>query len=292
MTRSMTGYGTGITTDSGLSVTVEIRGVNNRFLDVNLRLPRALYSHDPEIRDLVHKRIQRGRISLYVNEEFINDQVPDIRLDRSKTVAYARELKRLIEDLELNEELRLEHLLAIDDLFISADDESYRERLWQLFKGALEQALDQFISTSTREGETLRKDILKRTEAINEQLEIIKTAADEQVVNYYERLIARLEEMLDDNRLDRNRLETEIALTADRLDISEEIVRLNSHLKMFSETLGREKPVGKTLNFTLQEMGRETNTIASKSPVMDISQAAIKIKELLEQIREQVQNIE
>ncbi|NQT33660.1 YicC family protein [bacterium] len=292
MTRSMTGFGTGIATDSGLSITVEIRGVNNRFLDVNLRLPRALYSHDPEIRDLVHKRIQRGRISLYVNEEFTDDQVPDIRLDKSRAVGYARELKLLIEDLGLKEELRLEHLLTIDDLVISADNESYHERVWQLFKEALDQALDQFISASVREGETLRKDILERTEAIGEQLEIIGTAADKQVVNYHEKLTIRLSEMLDDNRLDRNRLETEIALAADRLDISEEIVRLNSHLKMFSETLGRKKPVGKTLNFTLQEMSRETNTIASKSPVMDISQAAIKIKELLEQIREQVQNIE
>lgn len=292
MTRSMTGFGTGIATDSGLSITVEIRGVNNRFLDINLRLPRALYSRDPEIRDLVHKRIQRGRMSLYVNEEFTDDQVPDVRLDRSRAIGYARELKRLIEDLGLNEELRLEHLLTIDDLVISADNESYRERLWQLFKAAFDQALDQFISASTREGEILRKDILERIEAIGEQLEIIGTAADEQVVNYHEKLTARLSEMLDDNRLDRNRLETEIALTADRLDISEEIVRLNSHRKMFSETLDMKEPVGKTLNFTLQEMGRETNTIASKSPAMDISQAAIKIKELLEQIREQVQNIE
>lgn len=288
----MTGYGTGIASNSGLSVTVEIRGVNNRFLDVNLRLPRALYSRDPEIRDLIHKHIQRGRISLHVNEEFIDGRVPDIRLDKPKAVAYARELKRLSDELGLIGELRLEHLLAIDDLFISADDESYRERLWELFKDALEQALDQFISASTREGETLRKDILQRCEVIGEQIEIIGAAADEQVVNYHKKLTGRLEEMLDDNRLDRNRLETEIALSADRLDISEEIVRLNSHLKMFGETFGRKKPVGKTLNFTLQELGREINTIASKSSVMEISQAAIKVKELLEQIREQVQNIE
>ncbi len=292
MPRSMTGYGHGSVADEGISITVELRSVNNRFLDVNLRLPHALYHRDPEIRELIRKRIERGRITLVAGVEYIDEQAPNIRIDRPKLLTYAKQLEELRQELNIKGELRLEHLLTAEDIFVPSDDESYRERLWKLCRSALREALDGLIEAGRTEAEVLCSDIRKRIDSISEQLELIKAQSDTQVEEYHRRLMARLEEIISDDRIDRNRIETEIALAADRLDISEEIVRLDSHLQMFSDKVNKDGPIGKTLGFILQEMGREANTIASKCWALEISQAAIRIKELMEQVREQVQNIE
>ncbi|HHE47190.1 MAG TPA: YicC family protein, partial [Bacteroidetes bacterium] len=289
---SMTGYGFGRAADEGLDVTVELRSVNNRFLDINLRLPRALYPHDPEIRESVRKRIERGRVTLVANVEYIDDQAPDIHLNRPKLMAFARQLEQLRRELKLEGGIRLEHLLTVEDVFVASDDETYRSRLWKLCRSALEEALNEIIDASTVEAEALCRDIVERIVGVEEQLGKIRVAAATQVEEYQQRLQTRLEEILSDERIDRNRIETEVALAADRLDISEEIVRLDSHLRMFSAKVNNDGPIGKTLGFILQEMSREANTIASKCWALEISQAAIRIKELLEQVREQVQNIE
>ena len=157
---------------------------------------------------------------------------------------------------------------------------------------ATEQALQALVDVSSREGENLVADLLARITAFHEELDAIREQVSEQVSQYRTRFLQRLEELLNDTRLDQARLETEISLAADRLDISEEITRLASHIDLFESTIKRNDPVGKTLGFVLQEMGREVNTIASKSWMIEISQAAIRMKEILEQIREQVQNIE
>ncbi|MDP8239094.1 MAG: YicC/YloC family endoribonuclease [Candidatus Hatepunaea meridiana] len=292
MPRSMTGYGTGQAFEEGLGVTVELRSVNNRFLDINIRMPYILNPQETEIRNIIRQSMPRGRVSMFVKEESKDDKIPDIRIDLPKAIGYARELEQLRKELNLGGELKLEQILTIDNLFLSNDEAPYRERFWKLCKIALEKAIEEVIAAGKCEAETICNDLIRRITAIHEQLEIVKNAAKKQVVTYSERLTARLSEILEDNRIDHTRLETEIALAADRLDISEEIVRLESHLGMFSDTIRKDEPIGKTLGFILQEMGREANTIASKSWTLNISQAAIKIKETIEQIREQVQNIE
>ncbi len=292
MARSMTGYGVGTASSNGRSVTVELRSVNNRFLDLNLRLPRTLNQHDPDVRELIRKRLVRGRISILINDEWNEDRAPDIRLDRARALGYARELEELRRELNLEGQLQLEHLLTADDLFTTGADDADRETLWGLCREALDRALDQMIAAGKSEAEALCSDIRERTDGIRGQLDLIKRVAENMVVDYHQRLRSRLGEILEDSRIDQARLETEIALAADRYDISEEIVRLDSHLQMFSSAIDKDGPIGKTLGFILQEMGREANTIASKSWALGVSQAAIKIKEYLEQIREQVQNLE
>jgi len=292
MARSMTGYGIGRISENGINLTVELRSVNNRFLDLNIRLPRTLYQHEPDIRDICRKKIERGRMSISVVVEYTDDQTPDMHLDHARIKAFAKQLDEMRGELGIEEEIRLDHLLRIEDLFVPCEDKQFNEQLWKLSKEALIKAIDNLIESGTREAEILCKDISARLSHIDSLLNQIKVDAVQQVDEYHKRLLSRLEEIIEDNRIDRNRIETEIALAADKLDISEEIVRLDSHLKMFHTTLEQNGSIGKKLGFILQEMTREANTIASKSWALEISQAAIKIKELLEQIREQVQNIE
>ncbi len=291
MAHSMTGYGVGRASGDGLSVVVELRSVNNRYLDLNLKLPRALYPHESNIRDLLRERVERGRVSMLVSEEWSGEQGPVIRLDRARALSCAGQLEELSRELGLSGEVQLEHLLAVGELFLPDDDSSYHEQLWGLTRQALEKALEQMLTACHHEGEALCADIRQRIRSTQESLALVKELAARQADAYRERLTRRLEELLEDSRLDRTRLETEIALAADRLDISEEIVRLESHLDMFHKTIARKGSLGKTLSFILQEMSREANTIASKSWMVEISQAAIRMKELLEQIREQVQNL-
>ncbi len=292
MPRSMTGFGAGQAEDADYNLTVEIKSVNNRFFDLNLRAPRILMAFETTLRDIISAKIKRGRISIFVNEEAKSEGQNEIAFDRTKALAYAKKLESLREELNLKGELQIGNLLSINDLFVSRNDGEKQDRIWELTKRALNIALDNLIEVSSTEGEALCMDILSRNALIGEEVAIIKSTAIAQVTEYSSRLKSRLEELLKDSRLDPVRLEMEIALTADRLDISEEIVRLESHCGIFKQTLDSDEPVGKSLNFILQEMGREANTIASKAWAIEISQSAIKVKELIEQIREQVQNLE
>ena len=292
MPRSMTGYGVGIASRNGHNIIVELRSVNNRFLDLNIKIPRALYPHEQDLRDLIRARLERGRVSILVKEEWDKNYSPNIRIDKGKARRYAEALEELRNGFGLGGEVRLEHLLAIGDLFSIDEDEAYSIQLWELTRDAGKQALDGLIAVSKREGENLVADLTKRIDFIKSEKENIRRMTEGQAIQYRDRLTQRLEELLGDNRIDPNRLETEIAFAADRLDISEELVRLESHIDLFQKNLNSSKSSGKTLGFILQEMGREANTIASKSWLVDISQAAIRIKETLEQVREQVQNLE
>jgi uncharacterized protein (TIGR00255 family) len=288
----MTAFGVGRASDDSLSIAAEARSVNNRFLDLSLRLPRGLYPFEGEVRELVRSHAERGRVTLTVTEEWVGDNAGDVKIDRAKAAHYARLLRELQTLAGVNEELTLDHLLAAGDMFISSEDEEYRQRLWNIARQAIETALVEMNASGKREGDVLVRDMLTRLKSIREGFAQIRNLAASQIGEYRLRLTARLQEMLIDSRLDKTRLETEIAIAADRLDITEEIVRLGSHLDLFEATLKKEGAVGKTLGFVLQEMGREVNTIASKSWMVEISQIAVGMKETLEQLREQVQNLE
>ncbi len=288
----MTGFGVGRAGDQNLSVVAEARSVNNRFLDISLRIPKGLYPFETEIRELIRSKVERGRITLAVTEELSNGETSSVRLDRDKAAQYVHLLRDLQELTGITGEIKLEHLLATGDLFVSGEDDEARQRLWDRSREAISSALDDLASSRLKEGETLVKDLLERLFTISQGLNVIKELAAGQTAEYRGRLTARLEVLVGDIRLDRNRLETELAIAAEKLDITEEIVRLDSHLTLFGDTLCKDGAIGKTLNFVLQEMGREVNTIASKSWLLDISQIAVRMKETLEQLREQAQNLE
>ncbi len=292
MPRSMTGFGVGQETVNGHRITVEVRSVNNRYLEIALKLPRALYAFDSALRDAVRARVERGRVSVYANEEWDETAAPQFKIDIAKARRYALAMDQLRRELNLTGSVTLDHLLSLPELIAPLEDEAYNEQLWNLTQAALNKALDAFMDVSDREGRNLAADLTERLNNIEADLTEIRNSAAQQVSQYRERLLARLGELMDDARLDPARLETEVSLAADRLDISEEIVRLTSHVGLFRQTLKNDKSIGKTLGFVLQEMGREANTIGSKSWMVEISQAAMRIKETLEQMREQVQNLE
>lgn len=292
MPRSMTGIGIASAEDDDLCVTVELRSVNNRFLDLNLRAPRGVMSRENDFRRIIGEKISRGRITAFVNEEQKNDSNSGIKLDKAKAKGYVDQLEKLRKEMKLGGWLQIGSMIGVNELFRYSEDDDKRQKLWRLTSKALADALESLVELSLIEGNRLTEDILERKSAIESELGAIKRKAAEQVEQYSDRLKTRLEELLSDNRLEPSRLEMEIALAADRLDISEEIIRLESHLSMLGSTLALETPIGKKLNFVLQEIGREANTIASKAWLVDLSQSAIRIKELIEQIREQVQNIE
>jgi len=287
----MTGFGVGRAADSGLGIAVEVRSVNNRFFDLSMNLPRLLFPYETDIREMLDKKVQRGRISLFITEEWMEDKAPNIRINDGVVKRYLDLLESVRQKYGIHDEVKLQHLLMLGDVFTSGEDESIREREWELAKQAIDAAMEQLITVSAQEGERLLLDLKNRIAVMQGDLAIIEEWAQKQTEFYANRLRSRVTELIDDNRIDPNRLEMEIALAADRLDISEEITRLKSHIALFNKTLTTDS-VGKTLGFVLQEMGREVNTMASKSWVVHISQTAVKMKETLEQIREQVQNIE
>ncbi|MBM3328753.1 MAG: YicC family protein [Calditrichaeota bacterium] len=292
MPRSMTGYGVGRADEGGLIVSAEVRSVNNRFLDLALKLPRGLYPFEGEIRDLVRQRLERGRVSLGVNEEWSGEGSGELAVDRNRVALFAKLLRETAEVAGINGEVRLADLFAAGDFFIAGDVEDYRHRLWETARRAIVEALDELTAAGRREADHLARDLRERLSLIRDDLAAVERFAAGQAGQYRARLEARLGELLDDARFDRSRLETEVALAADRLDISEETVRLASHVAAFEATLGQSNGIGKRLNFLLQEMGREVNTIGSKAWLLEISQAGVRMKETLEQMREQVQNLE
>lgn len=292
MPRSMTGYGLGKVDSEGRCVTVELRSVNNRFLELSFRLPRSLFSLESEFRETLRTRLQRGRISVGVTEERNLDNIPSIRIDSGKARSYTNALRVMQKDLGLSGDVQLDHLLSIGDLLNIEETDDDRAQLCKMTREALDTAINQLIEVSTVEGVNLSNDMLSRIEQFEAEKSLIQTHVIEMMNQYRERLTQRLEDIMTDNRIDPTRLEMEIALAADRLDISEELVRLDSHISLFKETLEKDEVLGKKLGFVLQEMGRETNTISSKSWLVEVSQTSIRMKEILEQVREQVQNLE
>lgn len=292
MARSMTGYGVGTVSNEQVTVTVEVRSVNNRFLDFDFRIPKTLFSREQNIRDFVRSRVSRGRVTLRVTEEANVKSLSSINVNTELVKSYANALRNLMKEVGIEEPLSLQHLLSFG--FVSSDtiSEEYQNIVWECAKEALEIAMNDMISGSCKEGDNLISDIVSRMEQLRSYVEEIETLAFSQTLEYQAKLNSRLVELLSDNRIDPARLESEIAFVAEKLDITEELVRLRSHLDLLEETLKSSDQIGKTLNFILQEMGREINTIASKSWKVEIPQRAIRMKETLEQVREQVQNIE
>lgn len=289
----MTGFGRGTAQAGEAVATVEVRSVNNRFLDVSARLPRALAEHETDVQARVKAAFARGRITVQVQLEQRAGEALPVRVDEGAAQAYARLLGRLREVAGIDEPVRLEHLIHFSDAFMAPEDApDTSEEAWHAVDAALGAAIEALQAMRRQEGEALRADLHARADAIESTLARVEARAPERVDVARQRLHDRLRELLETGSLDEGRLELEIALLADKLDVTEEGVRLRSHLALFREALGMSEPVGRKLNFLAQEMGREINTIGSKANDVEVAHLAVEMKEALEKIREQVQNVE
>lgn len=291
MIYSMTGYGKSSSSKNKISAEVEIKSVNSRFFEISLKLPSVLSAYDYEIRELIKTKVQRGKINVVVH--FKKDGVENgfVSVDPKKLAIQLVLIKKIKKAADIKEDIKLDHLLNSKDIFTSQDNELSKVEL-DIIKSALNKALDKLIQMKKKEGAELSKDFSNRVDNISSKVSEIENDYRNSIEEYHNRLKQRIQELTGNVEISEDRLNLELALIADRADITEECVRLKSHLKFFKESLKNENEPGKKLNFLCQEMNRETNTISSKSISTSIIHSSVLIKEEIEKIREQLQNIE
>ncbi|MGE5436650.1 MAG: YicC/YloC family endoribonuclease [Syntrophothermus sp.] len=286
---SMTGYGKGAVRNDKLSAEVEIKSINSRYLDIFFRLPSILQSKEYEIRDIIKNTLKRGKVSIVVNVTVNENKTK--KVDREKLKQYLSQLKEVKKVLKSTEKIKLEHILSNEELF-EDDLVSFEEVEFEMVKGALKNALNDLIKMKKKEGKELLKDLQIRINTIEEKVVEIENDVKSNVNEYFEKLKERVKILIEGADLDDERFKLELALLADKTDITEECVRLRSHLKFFAESMNNDEEPGRKLNFLCQEMHREANTISSKSLSTFIIHNSVYVKEEIEKIREQIQNIE
>jgi uncharacterized protein (TIGR00255 family) len=290
----MTGYGKAEEIKNGVKYLVELRSVNSRFSEVLLKCPKHIYTKEYEIRELIKKEISRGKISVLINvdsSDVVNNAA--VMLDEESLKTQLEILKKIKKKINSKEKLKLEHILAFSEYFLKDNEDAVDEEEFALVTKLIKLALENMFEMKKREGAFLEKGIVARVEILDVEskkiIELSKSRITEEKRVFNEKLNAFL---TDRNILDEKRLEFELALLTERMDITEECVRLKSHIEFFIDSVNSNENVGRRLNFLLQEMNREINTIASKASDAVISQKVSLLKEELEKIREQIQNIE
>ncbi|MEO9884477.1 MAG: YicC/YloC family endoribonuclease [Balneola sp.] len=290
---SMTGFGRGEAADNGLSATVEIKSLNSRYLDLSIRLPQRLQDKELILKELVQKTISRGKLNINVHVTESDSGEPHIKVDEVKVKAYALILREVQEAAGIEGNLNVRNITGFGDVFITKeDDEEILAQKWAVALKALNAAVENLVAMRTQEGDQLKSDLTERIESIESNLKDIEKVSDGRVGEVRNKLRERIQQLFDDENFDKERLETEVAVIADKMDITEEIVRMRAHLKFFIEAIEQPEPAGRRLNFLTQEMNRELNTIGSKANDSEIAHHVVRSKETLEQIREQVQNVE
>jgi uncharacterized protein (TIGR00255 family) len=295
MLRSMTGFGRATARAGATEATVEVRSVNGRFAEVAVRGPRVIGAFEPAIQAGVKEALGRGSVAVSVSLQRRGESAPLV-VDREAARQYARLLLDLRDAAGLapaEAPVTLESLLRYPEVLVppAEDDDAARTEAWAAVEPALAEALESLDAMRVQEGRALAEDLANRVGLIEAALVEVEARAPRRVEEARARLRDRLDELLGDERVHRDRLETEIALLADRLDVSEECVRLRSHLAQFREALAAPEAVGRRLNFLSQELNREANTIGSKANDAEVARHAVRIKEELERMREQVQNV-
>ncbi|RKD34355.1 YicC/YloC family endoribonuclease [Thermohalobacter berrensis] len=293
MIKSMTGFGRGESKDENRHFTIEIKSVNHRYNDINIRMPKHLNHLEEKIRRLVKNKVKRGRIEIYIKLEYIGESDIDVNYNLSLAQSYKRVLEELSRELKIMDSISIELLSKFPDVIKTEKKEENEDEVWECLREGLEEALNKMVDMRIKEGQELAKDIKERAFKVKQMVSKIEKRAPEVVVEYKEKLKNRINELLEENYdLDENRLENEVAFFADKSNIDEEIVRLYSHINQLTKTLDSDIPVGRKLDFLIQEMNRETNTIGSKVGDIEIKNKVVDIKSELEKIREQIQNIE
>lgn len=293
MLRSMTGFGQADIAGAGRRISVEIRTVNHRYLDVVFRTPRELQALEGRLREMVQERMERGRVSLVLEWESGGaGQAGAVRLDEALADAYYQALQGLRERYALDGRIEIGTLAALPDLFRSPAESASLEEVWGAVRETTVRALDDLVRMREEEGARLAQDLRQRVEVLRASLARIRERLPERLRETTSAMRERLNKLLGDREFPEDRLAAEVALLADRLDCTEECVRFEIHLDQFLRYLADDAAVGRRLNFLLQELGREANTLGSKGNDAVIAQEVVVIKEELERIREQVQNIE
>lgn len=291
MIKSMTGYGRGKYEHDAREYTVEIKSVNHKYSDVTIKAPRNITYLEENIKKEINKAITRGKIDVYIS--FINNSNigRDVKINKDLAKIYISELKKICEETNIENNINVIDIAKMPDVLNIQNDEN-EEQIWSELKVALQNAINEFVSMRKAEGEKIQKDLLDRINIVSQNVNKISQFSTRLVEDYVVKLKNRVKEYLNTNVVDESRLAQEVVIYADKCSVEEEITRLNSHINQFIDLLNTEGAIGKKIDFLLQEMNRETNTIGSKANCLDITNLVVEVKTELENIREQVQNIE
>lgn len=292
MILSMTGYGKGSVTKTKWQADAEVKSINSRYLEIYLKYPPILANKEYELREFIKGKVKRGKlnVSIQIKKNGFEDEA--VSLDESRLKNYIALIKKVKKAAKIQDKLKLEHLLMSRDIFTSSA-EDIGEAEFNTIKEAIAISIDSLIKMKKNEGSELEKDLKKRIKSIEKKLDQIEKEAEPSVGEHFLKYKEKVKNLLVDNQnINNERLETELAIMAERADITEECVRLRSHIKFFAESLDKEEDPGRKLNFLCQEMNREANTISSKTLSISITHYSVFIKEEIERIREQIQNIE
>jgi uncharacterized protein (TIGR00255 family) len=287
----MTGYSKAEVKEKGFKVIVEIKSLNGKYLEINARLPKVLSHKELEARDLIKGKLSRGSVYLNISLEEESGTNQFALNEKAAAECYTR-LNQLKTKLKIKEPVTLDHLLTFSGYFQNQEDNDNTEIVWKAASKAINEALKELEAMRRKEGIQMAKDLKNRMNAIKEIVDNVESLGIKRIPEERERIRQRIAQLFESDEIDEQRLQFEMVMLADKLDISEECVRLNSHIKFFFETMKDKEPSGRKITFLLQEMNREINTIGSKANDATISQFVVGAKEELEKIREQIQNIE
>ena len=292
MVLSMTGFGRGKAEDNGREVNIELKTINNRYLDINLRLPRSFTFLEDETRKNIQQVISRGRVEVYIGYKNKGQDQVSVTLNESIADAYLEAFQALSKKFRIENNSDMATIAGVNDIFTVTEKEDDENALRELLSSALNQALDVLTQMRQKEGTFLMEDVLERSKLINTMVDLIEERSPIVVEDYRKKLEQRLKELLKSTDLDETRFNTEVAFFADRSNITEEIIRLRSHLAQLTQTLKAGGSIGRKLDFIVQELNREANTIGSKSGDITITNQVVEMKSEIEKIREQIQNLE
>ncbi len=293
MAISMTGFGRSEYKNDNYHFTVECRTINHKYVDINVRLPRKISFLEDKIRNVVKNYVKRGRVDLYIKLDLIGSEDVNLKFDETLATQYVNILKSIKSKFDLQDDITVMNIAKFPDIIKSEEKEEDEDLLWEMLREALEECLCKLKEMRCEEGLKLSNDIDMRCDLLNEYIEQIEKYSYNVVSEYKEKLNNRIVEIVDNPSLiDENRLAQEVAIYADKCSITEAIVRFKSHIVQLKKAIHKDESIGRKIDFLIQEMNRETNTIGSKSSDLNITNLVVEVKSELEKIREQIQNIE
>ncbi|MDO4273367.1 MAG: YicC/YloC family endoribonuclease [Eubacteriales bacterium] len=292
MIKSMTGFGRAEVITSERKITVELKSVNHRYLDLNMKMPKKLSFLEGSIRNLMKTYIQRGKVDVFITYEDYTLNRVALKYNKELAGEYLGYLKQMEEEFGLDNDVRVSVLSRYPEVLTMEEQSLDEDELWGFLEGPLREACEKFVAAREQEGENLKKDLLLKLEGLDSKVSSVEARSPEVVNAYREKLEAKVRELLEASQIDDARIAAEVVLFADKICNDEETVRLHSHIRGMRDILEEQEGVGRKLDFMAQEMNREANTILSKSSDLTISNIAIDLKTEIEKIREQIQNIE
>lgn len=292
MIKSMTGFGRCEVADEKRKFTVELKSVNHRYLDVNMKMPKKLNFFESAIRTVLKQYIERGKVDLFISCEDYTEDNFALRYNESLAAEYLKHLQSMAEQFHLENDIRVSTLSKYPDVFVMEEQQPDEEELWNGLNKAICGACEQFVQTRQKEGENLKKDLCDKLDELLSCVDFIEERSPQIMQEYRKNLTEKIQELLGDTPLDEARIATEVTIYADKVCVDEETVRLRSHINSMKDTILAGGSVGRKLDFIAQEMNREANTILSKANNIEISDVGINLKTGIEKIREQIQNIE